>query len=77
MCTAPPYSLRPSLLLLFAETSTTATAISSPRLLVAMGSDSGLEIVEEYAPGPGNRPKYFTNTVTEVDLGEGAELRHG
>ena len=64
-------------LLLYTETSTSATAISNPRLLVAMGSDSGLEIVEEYAPGPGDRIKYFTNTVTEVDLGEGAELRHG
>lgn len=66
-----------TLLLLRTESSTSATAISNPRLLVAMGSDSGLEIVEEYAPGPGDRIKYFTNTVTEVDLGEGAELRHG
>lgn len=67
-----------TLQLLRTETSTSAAAaISNPRLLVAMGSDSGLQIVEEYAPGPGARIKYFTNTVTEVDLGEGAELRHG
>ncbi|KAL3132695.1 hypothetical protein ABBQ32_009205 [Trebouxia sp. C0010 RCD-2024] len=54
------------------------TAMSNPRLLVTMGDHSALEIVEEYAPGhAGSRTKYFTNTVTEVHLDEGAELRHG
>ena len=63
---------------LLTESSGAATAISSPRLLVTMGSDSALEIVEEYAPGHSDsRTKYFTNTVTEVQLDEGAELRHG
>ena len=42
-----------------------------------MGDSSAMEIVEEYAPGPGSNMKYFTNTVTEVQLDEGAELKHG
>lgn len=66
-----------TLLLLLTESSAAATAISNPRLVVAMGNDSALEIVEEYAPCPGSRTKYFTNTVTEVHLDEGAELKHG
>lgn len=60
-----------------AESTSPATAISSPRLLVVMGDASSLELVEEYAPGPGHTPKYFTNAVTEVQLEQGAELRHG
>lgn len=42
-----------------------------------MGNASSLEIVEEYAPGSGEKSKYFTNSVTEVELDEGAELKHG
>ena len=42
-----------------------------------MGNGSALEIVEEYAPGTGNATKYFTNTVTEVQLDEDAQLKHG
>ncbi len=60
-----------------AESTSSATAISCPRLLAVMGNASSLEIVEEYAPGPGARTKYFTNTVTEVQLSEDAELTHG
>ena len=63
--------------LLCAESTSSATAMSSPRLLVIMGDSSSLELVEEFAPGPGNRTKYFTNSVTEVQLDEGAQLNHG
>ena len=51
--------------------------MSNPRLLVIMGDSSSLELVEEFAPGSGNRTKYFTNSVTEVQLDEGAQLNHG
>ncbi len=51
--------------------------MSNPRLLVMMGDSSSLELVEEFAPGPGTRTKYFTNSVTEVQLDEGAQLNHG
>ena len=51
--------------------------MSNPRLLVIMGDSSSLELVEEFAPGSGNRTKYFTNSVTEVQLDEGAQLDHG
>ncbi len=63
--------------LLYAESTTSATAMSNPRLLVIMGDSSSLELVEEFAPGPGKRTKYFTNSVTEVQLDEGAQLNHG
>ena len=63
--------------MLSAETSASATAISNPRLLVALGDHSQLELVEEYGSGCGDTAKYFTNTVTEVHLAEGAELKHG
>ncbi len=56
---------------------TSATAISNSRLLVVMGDASSLELVEEYASGPTPNTKYFSNTVTEVQLDEGAELKHG
>ena len=42
-----------------------------------MGNSSALEIVEEYAPGTGNKAKYFTNAVTEVQLDEDSKLKHG
>lgn len=64
-------------LYLSTENTSSATAISSPRLLVVMEDASSLELVEEYAPGPGHTTKYFTNAVTEVQLEQGAELRHG
>lgn len=64
-------------LYLSTEATSSATAISNPRLLVLMGNASSLEIVEEYAPGSGEKSKYFTNSVTEVELDEGAELKHG
>ena len=63
--------------LLCAESTSFATAMSNPRLLVIMGDSSSLELVEEFAPGPGNGTKYFTNSVTEVQLDEGAQLNHG
>ena len=63
--------------LLCAESTSSATAMSNPRLLVIMGDSSSLELVEEFAPGPGNGTKYFTNSVTEVQLDEGAQLNHG
>jgi hypothetical protein len=63
--------------LLCTESTSSATAMSNPRLLVMMGDSSSLELVEEFAPGPGTRTKYFTNSVTEVQLDEGAQLNHG
>ncbi len=63
--------------LLRAESTSSATAMSNARLLVVMGDSSSLELVEEFAPGPGNGTKYFTNSVTEVQLDEGAQLNHG
>ncbi|HEY8210854.1 MAG TPA: Fe-S cluster assembly protein SufD [Myxococcaceae bacterium] len=51
-----------------------APASTHPRVLVRLGAGARAQVAEIYAglsPGP-----YFTNAVTEVSLGEGAELEH-
>ena len=45
-----------------------------PRVLVRLGAGARAQVAEIYA-GLSGRP-YFTNAVTEVTLGEGAELEH-
>ena len=47
---------------------------SHPRTLVLAGANSRASLIESYAGVPGNR--CFTNAVTEIVLGEGAELNH-
>ena len=54
-----------------------ATAINNPRVLVVMGPDSSLEMVEEFAAGAQDSSKYFTNAVMEVQLEQDAQLKHG
>jgi Fe-S cluster assembly protein SufD len=48
--------------------------MAHPRVLVVLGANSQASIVETYAGPPGAR--YFTNTVTEIVLGENAVLDH-
>jgi Fe-S cluster assembly protein SufD len=49
-------------------------AMSNPRVLVVLGDQSRATVVESYV-GP-KRVPYFTNTVTEIVLGENAVLNH-
>ena len=51
-----------------------ALTMSHPRVLVVLGDDSQASVVESYA-GPGDA-RYFTNTVTELVLGQNAVLDH-
>ena len=45
-----------------------------PRTLILAGRNANLTVVETYA-GP-NGPRYFTNAVTEIVVGEGAHVDH-
>ena len=49
-------------------------AMVHPRVLIVLGASSQAAIVQTYA-GPAGA-QYFTNTVTEIDLGENAALDH-
>jgi Fe-S cluster assembly protein SufD len=51
-----------------------AAAVSHPRTLVVAGAGSKLSVIESYA-GPSSG-RYFTNAVTEIVLGERAEVDH-
>jgi Fe-S cluster assembly protein SufD len=60
--------------LLFASVGDERPIMTHPRVLVVMGASSQASIVESYvASGPG---RYFTNTVTEMDVGENAAVHH-
>jgi Fe-S cluster assembly protein SufD len=49
---------------------------SAPRLLIVAGAGASVEVVEEYAPASDNSA-YFTNSVAEVEVGDGASVTHG
>jgi len=52
----------------------TTTVMSHPRVLVILGANSQASIVETYA-GPADTT-YFTNTVSEIVVGDNAVLSH-
>jgi Fe-S cluster assembly protein SufD len=60
--------------LLFLSVGDERQMMTHPRVLVVVGANSQASIVESYgATGPG---RYFTNTVTEVAVGENATVHH-
>ncbi|MDB4915350.1 MAG: FeS assembly protein SufD [Gemmatimonadetes bacterium] len=60
--------------LLYLGNSAAANRVVQPRNLIVVGTHAKATIIESYA-GIGDGT-YFTNTVTEVSLGEGATLTH-
>ncbi len=48
--------------------------VCHPRTLISVGRNARLTVVETYAGWPGAR--YFTNAVTEIDLGDASSLDH-
>lgn len=50
--------------------------ISNPRVLVLVEKGGEISIVEEYSRGDGNNKCYWTNSVMEVVVGDGAKFRH-
>ena len=52
----------------------TTPKVSHPRTLIVVGRDSDVTVVESYS-GP-KESVYFTNAVTEISVGDGAEVDH-
>ncbi|KAK4486451.1 hypothetical protein RD792_009129 [Penstemon davidsonii] len=50
--------------------------ISNPRILVLVEKGGEISIVEEYSGGDENDKSYWTNSVLEVVVGDGAKFRH-
>lgn len=50
--------------------------ISNPRVLVLVEKGGEIAIVEEYVGGDGEERCYWTNSVMEVVIGEGAKVSH-
>ena len=65
-----PYPLH----LLFLTTDSEEPTISHPRTLVVAGARSRLNIIESYASL--GRTRSFTNAVTEISVGDQAEVEH-
>ncbi len=54
-----------------------ADTVVHPRTLVVAGRNTRLTVFESYLNAdPGSQMPYFTNAVTEVVLGEGAQMHH-
>jgi Fe-S cluster assembly protein SufD len=51
-----------------------APSVSHPRNIVSLGKNSRATVVESYLGVEG--PAYFTNAVTEIELGDSADLDH-
>ena len=60
--------------LLFASSGASPDRVSYPRVLVLVGRNSRLTLVDSYV-GPSDR-RYFTNAVVEISVSEGAEIEH-
>lgn len=54
--------------------STSASHLSTPRVLISLGRDSKAIVVESYAGATSER--YFVNAVSEIVLGAGSILQH-
>ncbi|KAI3453670.1 hypothetical protein Pfo_010333 [Paulownia fortunei] len=50
--------------------------ISNPRVLVLVEKGGEISIVEEYTGGDGNDGCYWTNSVMEIVIGDGAKVSH-
>ncbi|NNF62348.1 MAG: Fe-S cluster assembly protein SufD [Gammaproteobacteria bacterium] len=62
------------LLLEFISAAAEQPALVCPRVLIVLGDNAKLSVIERYAGLPG--AQNLTNAVTEVHLGQGAQLSH-
>src|SRR6266545_4297993 len=60
--------------IVYASANGAEPTVSYPRTLIVAESMSKLTIIETYTGAPGSR--YFTDAVTEIVLGEGAQVDH-
>jgi Fe-S cluster assembly protein SufD len=68
------YSQPVNLRITYVTTGGDQPKVTHPRSLIVAGRNTQLTVVETYAGSPAN--SYFTNAVTEVTLGEGANVDH-
>lgn len=62
------------LLLLFASSETDKRRIAHPRVIIRLGKDSRMTLIETFAGEEGHQN--CTNLLSQFDIGAGAELRH-
>lgn len=72
---APGAQVATPLHLVFAADGDESPIVSYPRTLIVAGENSRLRLIETYV-GLTTRSCHFTDAVTEVVLGEGAEVEH-
>ena len=54
------------------------STMAAPRLLCMLGAGASAEVIEEYvSPASGAGSPHVTNAIAEIDLAEGASLKHG
>ena len=67
-------AINPVVHLVFVTTDRSQPSVSYPRSLVVVGREARLTLVETYTNRAAGR--YFTNSVSEIDVGEGSQLEH-
>jgi Fe-S cluster assembly protein SufD len=60
--------------LMFVSTSSEGLTASHPRVMIGLGRNASATVIETYSAFGDER--YFTNAVTDVVLGDGAQLEH-
>ena len=54
------------------------STMAAPRMLCMLGAGASAEVIEEYvSPASGASSPHVTNAIAEIDLAEGASLKHG
>ncbi len=52
--------------------------MAAPRMLCMLGAGASAEVIEEYvSPASGASSPHVTNAIAEINLAEGASLKHG
>lgn len=52
--------------------------MAAPRLLCVLGANASAEVIEEFvSPASDSGSPHVTNALAEIDLAEGASLKHG
>ena len=54
------------------------STMAAPRLLCVLGADAAAEVIEEFvSPAVDYSTPHVTNALAEMELGQGASLKHG
>ena len=54
------------------------STMAAPRMLCVLGAGAAAEVIEEYvSPAEDSSSAHVTNALTEIELAQGASLKHG